>query len=457
MRTVCDSQTLLELHVITPSNQKQWESVSKILDAHPSFAQEVWDDLHRNQKDAAKRRVGAKGLTADQILRFALVKTIEGLDYRALAERVDDSIALRDFCRIPFEKMPAFTTLQDSIKKIRPETLQRLNDGLMRYAVRQGVDDAQRVRMDSTAIEANIHHPIDARQLWDGVRVLTRILLRAQQEIERLRGRFHDHTRVAKRLVYKINNTRGDANRKPLYKRLLAVTQKAVSYAQTAVEHLSPAQCEGGFEELLLASELSQQLQDFLGLTQRVIDQTQRRVLRGESVAAQHKVVSLFEPHADIIVKGQREVVFGHKVFLTTGVSNLILDCVVEKGNPADCEMFDVLLERHKTIFAAAPRDVAADGGFASKRNGQKAQEDGVQNVAFSTPKGFSIEELVQSLGLFKCLRNWRAGVEAIISTAKRAYGWARCNWKGFESFQSYVYLAVLAYNLKTLTMIVST
>ena len=91
MRGICDSQTLLELHVITPGNQKQWESVSKILDAHPSFAQDVWDDLHRNQKDAAKRRVGAKGLTADQILRFALVKTIEGLDYRALAERVDDS------------------------------------------------------------------------------------------------------------------------------------------------------------------------------------------------------------------------------------------------------------------------------------------------------------------------------------------------------------------------------
>lgn len=457
MPPVYDSQTLVQLHAITPANQKQWETVSTILDATPSFAQDVWNDLHRNQKEVAPQHAGAKGWSADQVLRFALVKTIEGRDYRALAMRVDDAIVLREFCRIPFDKIPAFTTLQDNIKKIRPETLRRLNDGLMCYAVRNGVEDAPRVRMDSTAIEANIHHPIDARQLWDGVRVLTRILTRAQEEIERLRGRFHDHTRVAQRLLYKITNARGDASRKPLYKRLIAVAQKTVAYAQTAIEHLAPERCEAGCEELLLASEVSQQLQDVLGLTQRVIDQTQRRVVRGEAVPAQDKVVSLFEPHADIIVKGQREVIFGPKIFLTNGVSNLILDCVVPKGNPADADMFPVLLERHQAIFATAPRDLATDGGFASKRNGQTAQQDAVKNVAFSTPKGLRIEELVQSLGMFKCLRNGRAGVEAILSTAKRAYGWTRCNWRGFESFQAYVYRAVLAYHLKTLATITNT
>lgn len=450
MRAVHDPQTRFHYHVITPATQKQWKIVSQILDAHTSFAQGVWDDLCRGKNGVPKKSVGAKGMTADQVLRFAIVKMTEELSWRALAERVDDSIVLREFCHIPFDKIPRFTTLQGNIKRVRPETLQRIHDELMGYAVREGVESAQRVRIDSTATETNIHHPTDARQLADGIRVLTRTLQRAQQEVERLRDLFHDHTRVAKRLLHKINNVRGQEKRKPLYKRLLSVAKTVMDYAQQAIELLAPEQCSS-MEEFLVATELRASLQHFAALTAVVAKQTRRRVLQGESVPAQEKIVSLFEPHTDIIVKGQRDTVFGHKVFLSAGKSNLILDCVIEKGNPADSEMFPILLDRHIQRFGTPPRDLAADGGFASKINGTTAKSKGVRNVAFSISKGIPIEELVQSQRLYKCLRKWRAGIEAVISVGKRAYGLTRCMWRGFESFKAYIHWGVLAYNLHTL------
>src|SRR5215472_12606700 len=82
----------------------------------------------------------------------------------------------------------------------------------------------------------------------------------------------------------------------------------------------------------------------YLPLIARVLVQTGRRVLDGEIVPASEKLVSLFEPHADIIVKGRRQVQYGHKLNLATGKSGLILDIVIETGNPADAERFVSML-----------------------------------------------------------------------------------------------------------------
>jgi len=427
-----------------------WQKISDILDADPRIAQRVWLDLHRTKNGKPRTATGAKGLTAEQVLRFALVKMRLELSYRALADRVDDSIVLREFCRLPYEKVPAFTTLQENIKRLQAKTLREINAAVIRYAVKRNVEDGNRVRIDSTAVESNIHHPTDDAQLWDCVRVLARILRRVEMEFEGLRGRFSDHTRVAKRLRYKLSNTRGQNNRRPLYKRLIDATRKTVAYAQQAIAELAPDRFET-FDERLIAAELRHALEHFTPLALRVIEQSTRRVLNGESVPPDEKVLSIFEPHTDIIIKGQRENVYGHKVFLAAGKSNLILDCAIEKGNPNDSEQFAPALERCLRPFANAPNAVAADGGFASKANAAFALEHGVKNLAFSVLKGNRLAELVQSTRVYKRLRKWRAGIEGIISAAKRAFGLDRCTWRGYASFQAYVHLAVLAFNLQTL------
>ncbi len=198
-----------------------------------------------------------------------------------------------------------------------------------------------------------------------------------------------------------------------------------------------------------LAVELWQaKVRHYQPLIERIIAQTERRVLAGEPVAAGDKLVSLFEPHADIIVKGSRDVHYGHKLNLTTGRSGLILDLVVEAGNPADSERLLPMLERHIAHHGEAPRQLAADGGFATRANLSQAKARGVRDLAFHKKRGLRIEDMVRSRWVYRKLRNFRAGIEADISCLKRAYGLARCTWRGLSHFKAYVWSSVVAYNL---------
>ena len=450
MRIVSDRQKTLSFTSVRVSARQRWETISDVLDANPQIAALVWDDLTTGKDGKRKKKTGARGMSAEQVLRFAIVQRYEDLSYRRLYDRVEDSVVLREFCKAQFERVPAVSTLQENIKRLRPETLERVNGAIVLYAKREGVEDGKRVRIDTTGVENNIHYPRDSRLLWDSVRVLTGILRRAETELPWLTGKFSDHTRSAKKLLFKITNSRGSKRSKPLYRKLIATTRKVEGYGQRALELLGPEMCND-FDEMFIAADCASALEHFLPLVQSVIEQAERRVIKSEQVAAADKVLSIFEPHADIIKKGQREIIYGHKVLVTGGKSNLILDCRILEGNPADSEQFIPALARHRELFGKTPRQVATDAGFASKRNGDAARQMGVKDIAFSATKGNKLSELVTSDRIYKALRKWRAGIEGIISAGKRAYGLTRCNWRSFESFKSYVQLAVLTFNLHTL------
>jgi IS5 family transposase len=442
MRKIADRQCTFSFEPTASKQRRKWRQISEILDANPDIAALAWRDLTTRGDGSRINSTGAGGMTGDQVVRFAILKMSEGLGYRQLEARVDDSIALRAFCRVEFAKVPVFTALNDNIKKLRPDTLKAINDIIVRYATQRKVETGRRVRIDTTAVEANIHHPVDSRQLWDSIRVVTRILKGVRSERPEIPLVFHDHTRSAKKLLYKLSNAKSMKQRRPLYRSLLKVARATLGYGRQSVETL---------RALGVEPETAEVLAEFCRLGQAVVEQTERRVLRGESVPARDKVLSIFEPHVDVIVKGQREPTYGHKVCFTGGASNLILDCEIFRGNPADADEFIPALERHEQRYAAPPLKVAADGGFASKDNAEKAKEMGARDIAFSSLKGNTLTDLITSERVYKKLRTWRAGIEGVISAAKRAYGLARCNWSGFESFKAYVHLGVLAFNLTIL------
>jgi IS5 family transposase len=193
---------------------------------------------------------------------------------------------------------------------------------------------------------------------------------------------------------------------------------------------------------------LRHEAEQYLPLIERVIDQAERRVFGGEAVPAGEKLVSLFETHTDIIVKGGRDVHYGHKLNLTTGRSGLVFDVVVEAGNPADSERFLPMLERHIARQDTVPRQTASDGGYASIANLEQAKALGVDDVVFHKKRGIAIDAMAKSRWVYRKLRNFRAGIEANISCLKRAFGLDRCTWRGLAHFQSYVWSSVVAYNL---------
>jgi IS5 family transposase len=414
--------------------------ISQILDSNPRIAKLVEQEL---LGDVDHPHTGAPGLSGDQVLRILLIKQMNGFSYEELAFHLADSVSYRSFCRFgALEKTPARSTLAENLKKVTQKALEKIQRRIVRYALELGVEKARKVRIDATVTESNIHDPTDSSLLFDGVRVLVRLLGRAAERFEV--GPFSDHTRRAKRRRLAIQYTGSAKKRREAYRDLLKLTKKTVGYAERAAERLEAL---AGGPALRLAGELRASVE----LVRRVIDQTERRVIHGKSVPAGEKLVSLFEPHTDIIVKDRRETLYGHKVYLTGGASGLILDCVVAEGNPADSTLTVPLLKRQRRILGRVPKQAAFDGAFASKDNLRAAKALGVEDVAFSKKRGITISEMTRSMWVYRRLRDFRAGIEGLISFLKRVFGLDRCTWRGAESFGAYVLASVVAANLLTL------
>ena len=413
-------------------------------------AMSQWLDEHRdllglvaaNLRGHDLKNTGRHGLTAEAVLRCALLKQHRQLTYEELAFHLEDSASFRAFARLPLGWSPKKSVLQRTISAIDAASWEKINRAVMDSAQHHEVEDGSIVRIDSTVTAALMHAPTDSSLLWDGVRVMVRILKKADKLLDGTL-RWRNYRRLAKKRAVAIQYSRSRKNE--LYRDLVAATRATMVSLRRAVQHLM---AHPSLEAVALRCEA----EHYLPLIVRIIDQTERRVFAGEAVPADEKLVSLFETHADIIVKGGRDTHYGHKLNLATGRSGLILDIVIEAGNPADSARFLPMLERHVAHHDAPPRQSSADGGYASTANLEQAKALGVEDVAFHKKCRLAIEDMVKNRWVYRKLRNFRAGIEANISCLKRAFGLRRCTWRGLAHFHSYVWASVVAYNLALFT-----
>jgi transposase, IS5 family len=413
------------------------KKASQWLDEHPALLGLVTRDLRGD----GVQETGRQGLPAEAVLRCALLKQYRQLSYEELAFHLEDSASFRAFARLPWPWSPRKSVLHKTIGAIRAETWEAINRSLVASARQEKIEDGSVVRLDSTVTGALMHEPSDSSLLWDGVRVMVRLLKQAQRWMGDLARAWRDHRRAAKKRWQAIEFTRGRPKRVPLYRALIRIVRTTLAYLRAVATRLTASMNPA-------VALWRAKVRHDEPLVESVIAQSERRVLHGEAVPAREKLVSLFETHADIIVKRRRNVRYGHKLNLTTGRSGLILDLVIEAGNPADSDRLMPMLERHIAAYGAAPRQAVADGGFASRKNLDRAKACGVRDMAFHKKGGLAIEDMVRSRWVYRKLRNFRAGIEAGISCLKRAYGLARCTWRGLDHFKAYVWSSIVAYNL---------
>ena len=438
MRRVVAEFDLFASPDLPHQHARELRAIDAILCDNPTVAQLIWKDLQRDRRHG----IGRPGMCAEQILRMVLIKQTNGFSYEELAFHVADSRTYLSFCGYTHPlQAPSRSTIAENVKRISPETWREINRLLLLYAAAKGVEDGHKVRIDPTVTETNIRHPLDNALLYDSVRTLARTLTRARKSFG---IGFRNRTKRAKRRDLEIRNAKRQTQRIEPYKDLLKITRETVRYAEQAVP---PLRRQRG-PLAGLAQRLADVLEHYLPLVRQVVSQTERRVLHGESVAAPDKLVSIFEPHTDIIRKDGRDTYYGHKVTLTGGKSGLVLDWVVEDGNPADSTLFLRMLDRHHDIYGRYPRQAAADGALATKDNLIEAKARGLDDVVFSKRRGLSVEDMASSTWVYRQLRNFRAGIEGMISFLKRVFGLARCTWKGAESFASYVGASVVSANL---------
>ena len=415
-------------------------AISALLDQEPRLAALIQQDLVAGCRRNA--RTGRPGLTGEQVLRIALARQLNGWTYAELAFHLADSASYRTFCRLgALEPPPSKSALAANLRGLQPTTIEALHRLVITSPAARAVETGRTVRIDSTVVPAAIHPPSDSALLVDGIRVLLRLLRRA----EHLAGftAYHTHLKRAKRRLLAIQHTapRAAQARTAAYRDLLALAQATADYASCALAHLGTPTTAPGHK-------LAAQLAHYLPLVQQVIAQTMRRVIDEASVPATEKVVSLFEPHADVLVKDRRDTYYGHKVFLTGGASGLLLDCAIVKGNPTDARWAVPMLQRLQQHYEIVPRQASFDGGFASQANLTDAKALGVTDICFAKRRGLAVLDMVKSSWVYQKLRRFRAGIESGISRLKRVFGLDRCRWQGARGFVAYVRLGVLAANL---------
>jgi IS5 family transposase len=446
-RTVFDHAIDLLIEMFKPS--KKLTKMSAILDANSHIIAAVHADLTEQSTDS-----GSHGMSAERVLRCAVLKQYKQYSYRELWERLKDGVSLRWFTRFYSDSIPHYTTLQKAIKSIKAETWTRINEALLLYAQQRKLEKGNSLRVDTTVVETNIAYPLDSRLLWDSIRVLTRLMERSCQGLPELHFAFAKRTRRAKKLCYRIVMAKGPkANhaRQRLYKDLLKVAQEVFRMGNRCLEEMRK-------HPVPASLSLCEELDHYLTLAETAIDQCERRILKGEKVPASEKILSIFEEHTDIIKRGksQSPTEFGHKVLISTAKSGLITQYQVFRGNPDDANMIPDILAIHEEQYGHAPNKLCGDRRFFSLDNEQLAYQEGVKKVSICKP-GYRSKDRkqIEKERWFKTLQRFRAGIEGIISALMRSYGLKRCLWKGWQAFQSYVGLSVVTFNLQKIAQLI--
>lgn len=437
MRETRNAQASIFDHYSNHEYGIRLRKLSEVLDRHPEILSLVATDLI----DASVSAVGRIGLSAESVLRCLLLKQQRGFSYEQLAFHLSDSVTYRTFTRLPAHLSPSRSCLQATIRSIKPETLRLAHQVLTRNLLDTGIASLDKLRIDSTVVASHIAPPSDSRLLNDGVRVISRLLAKSKTETS-LNIRFIDKRKAAKSLAFRIFNAK-KATKDELYPDLLKVARQVVKQADRGQQQV--------IEDAVVSVSCQKWLDTlahYRDLTLRVIEQTERRIIQGERVPSADKIVSLFESHTDIIVKGFRDVQYGHKINLSSEVGGFITALTIEEGNPRDSELFLPVLDYHRSVFGKLPRSVVADGGYASQANVTAGRAMGLKHVVFHKPVGVSLTAMGVKSKTFNALRHFRAGIEGNISELKRAFGATKAKWKGHDGFRAFVWASVLSYNL---------
>lgn len=414
--------------------------LSSLLDDHPEILAELEQDL---LSDGAQP-TGRRGLSVESIFRCMLLKQITGVSYEMLAFHLADSHSYRSFARLDRDCCPSRSTLSGNIRRMRSKTLKAVFEKLGTRIFNQGTMDINLLRLDSTVVKSNIAPPSDSQLLDDGVRVLSRLLAKSQARTG-IKLRLTDYRKQSKSLAARIFYGK-KAEKDALYGELIPLANRVVNQSERGVDRVQ-RECR----DKSLSKPWIDQVTHYKNLLKRVIDQTERRVFNGENVPATEKIVSLFEPHTDIIIKGLRDIEYGHKINLATDNNGLITTLMIEEGNPCDTKRFIPIVESHQTHYGCIPETTIADGGYASQENIDDGKALGIKRVAFHKKKGISLSAMGVKQKTLKKLRDFRAGIEGNISELKRAFGAAKALWKGEDGFMAFVWSSAISYNLTRL------
>ncbi len=386
---------------------------------------------------------------AETALRLLLLKHVRNWSFDTLEREVALNLGYREFARIGVEKVPDAKTLARIAQALGGEVIGKLHERLVQLAQERGVVKGRKMRVDTTVVETNIHYPTDSSLLGDGARVLTRTMKKIEKHTGGLKRKVRDRMRsVSKRVVAIATASRhhgeaGEQKRKREYRDLLRLTRQILNDAARVLKEIEPRR-----KPRLRA--LGAQLGSMAARVKQVVKQAKARVFEGITQLP-GKIVSLFEPHSEIIRKGKasKPTEFGKLVQLAEAENQIVTQYQVFDTRPSDRHLLTDAVTEQTRRLGRVPRLVTADAGYYAQSHEKAIKDMGVEWVAVPNRNTTSAErKALEKRRWFKKAQAWRTGCEGRISVLKRRQGLRRCLYRGSEGMKRWVGLGVLADNL---------
>ena len=403
------------------------------------------------------RTRGRKGTPVEVVLRMLVLKHMRNWSYAVLEREVRSNLVYRQFTRVGSAKVPDAKTMGKLGIVLGPQVVEQLHQRVVAIAQENKVVAGRRMRVDTTVVETNIHYPTDASLLGDGVRALTRAMKHITQLAGAAGAKLRDRTRSTRRCLNLIGRAarsrveQGKQRMQASYRKLMAITKRVVGQARRFSREVIQGikHCVCPVDQLAIEGHRAY-LEEMTTLVQQVLKQTYERIENGNTRAA-GKIVSVFEPHTEVIRKGKasKPTEFGKMVKIQEAEQQIVTHYEVYDRRPSDSDLLIPAIDIHEQRFGRVPRLVTADAGFFSARNEAAAHERGVKRVSIPNLSTKSAErKALQKKRWFRKAQKWRTGCEGRISLLKRRHGLNRCRYKGLSGMKRWVGLGVIADNL---------
>jgi len=407
------------------------------------------------RRRARSKDFGRPGIAPDRLLRCVVLKHLKKWSFRQLEWELRHSLLYRRFTCFFEDPIPDYTSFSRTFALFGPGGTRKIHERIVKQAQEKTLIRGQQLRVDTTAVETNIHYPTDSSLLADSLRVMTRSLQRIAAQCVGTSVQVVNHARAAKYRVLEICRAAktfteaGKAQLQTSYQKLLSLTRQVKQQAVQVLEDLRQHRLSVSGDLFTVLREEAC-LEHYVLLVERVIGQTQARIFAGET-HYEVKILSLFEQHSAIIRKGKpdKPTEFGRLVRLDEVENGIVSGYVIAPGNESDQKQWIPALEHHRERFGHLPRMAAADRGFWNTQNEKQAQELGVKQVVLPARGRLSDKRMAhQKQWWFRRGQGWRAGIEARISTLKHLFGMKRARYKGEAGFERYVGWCVITQNL---------
>jgi transposase, IS5 family len=450
LRTKVDAQQTLWEAILPPELLRLppgLEQVDRLLD-DPVFFEPFVPFFHPV--------IGRPSIPMETYLRMMFLRFRYRLGFETLCAEVTDSLAWRRFCRIGIsDGVPHPTTLMKITTRCGEQAVDQLNQALLRKAMAAHVVKLDRVRADSTVVPANVSYPTDSSLLAKGVAKLTKSVRALQALGLARRTRFRDRTRSVRRRAHQVavwlRRRSGEAKEEvlELTGELARIADAAVKDAHFVATNARRALHRTGETASGKATGLVNELERTIWAVEQIVTQTRTR-LAGDVPAGATRVVSLHDTDARPIRKGRlgRPVEFGYKAQVTDNAQGIVLDHVVELGNPPDVPMLAPAITRVTKLFGKVPKAVTADRGYGEPKVEIELESMGVRHVAIPRKgRPGPQRQQIEFSPRFRKLIKWRTGSEGRIAHLKRSWGWERTLIDGIDGARTWCGWGVLAHN----------